>query len=318
MFLLFPSRRCANDALIFRLSTAHFLARLGAVHGRPDATLDPATLHLFESYAWPGNVRELKNAIEHGLIFGKSQALGPTDFPKIIHAASHDAGPSGPLRSLEDLERDAIKATLEATRYKIGRAAEILGISRKTLLEKRKKYHLLEYLIPEVCHPVILRNEGRSEGSQRKMLGNVSHMKLRLLMLGKTRREEARALLDDYTARIRHYADVEVTELRDAGPAALRKLKLDSSATIVLLDAAGKQFTSQQFAKWLGDLRDRGTRELVFLCGDAEGFPADLRAAAKQKISLSTLTMPHEFARVVLAEQIYRAFAILAGHPYPK
>jgi 23S rRNA (pseudouridine1915-N3)-methyltransferase len=143
-------------------------------------------------------------------------------------------------------------------------------------------------------------------------------MKIRLLMLGKTRREEARALLDDYTARIRHYAGVEVTELRDSGPAALRKLKLDSSATIVLLDAAGKQFTSQQFAKWLGDLRDRGTRELVFLCGDAEGFPADLRAAAKQKLSLSTLTMPHEFARVVLAEQIYRAFAILAGHPYPK
>jgi 23S rRNA (pseudouridine1915-N3)-methyltransferase len=143
-------------------------------------------------------------------------------------------------------------------------------------------------------------------------------MKIRLLMLGKTRREEARALLDDYTARIRHYADVEVTELREAGPAALRKLKLDSNATIVLLDAAGKQFTSQQFAKWLGDLRDRGTRELVFLCGDAEGFPADLRAAAKQKISLSTLTMPHEFARVVLAEQIYRAFAILSGHPYPK
>jgi len=143
-------------------------------------------------------------------------------------------------------------------------------------------------------------------------------MKIRLLMLGKTRREEARALLDDYTARIRHYTDVEVTELREASPAALRKLKLDSNATIVLLDAAGKQFTSQQFAKWLGDFRDRGTRELVFLCGDAEGFPADLRAAAKQKISLSTLTMPHEFARVVLAEQIYRAFAILSGHPYPK
>jgi 23S rRNA (pseudouridine1915-N3)-methyltransferase len=143
-------------------------------------------------------------------------------------------------------------------------------------------------------------------------------MKLRLLMLGKTRREEARALLDDYIARIRHYSDIEVTELRDAGPAALRKLKLESSVTIVLLDAAGKQFTSQQFARWLGDLRDRGTRELVFLCGDAEGFPADLRAGAKQKISLSTLTMPHEFARVVLAEQIYRAFAILAGHPYPK
>jgi 23S rRNA (pseudouridine1915-N3)-methyltransferase len=137
-------------------------------------------------------------------------------------------------------------------------------------------------------------------------------------MLGKTRREAARTLIDDYVSRIRRYAEIEISELRDAGPAALRKLKLDSSATVVLLDAAGKQFTSQQFARWLGDLRDRGTREVVFLCGDAEGFPAELRANGRQKISLSTLTMPHEFARVILAEQIYRAFAILAGHPYPK
>ncbi len=137
-------------------------------------------------------------------------------------------------------------------------------------------------------------------------------------MLGKTRREQARSLIDDYVDRIQNYADTEITELRDTRPAALRKLKTDPAATVVLLDAAGKQFTSQQFANWLGDLRDRGTRELVFLCGDAEGFPADLRASAKQKISLSTLTMPHEFARVILAEQIYRAFAILAGHPYPK
>jgi two-component system response regulator AtoC len=132
-------RRADIPALV-----AHFLARLGPVHGHPDATLDPASLHLFESYAWPGNVRELKNAIEHALIFGKSNLLGPNDFPEIIHATPRDAGSIGPLRSLEDLERDAIKATLEATRYKIGRAAEILGISRKTLLEKRKKYHLLE------------------------------------------------------------------------------------------------------------------------------------------------------------------------------
>ena len=137
-------------------------------------------------------------------------------------------------------------------------------------------------------------------------------------MLGKTRRPEIRALVEDYAGRIGRYAEIEIHEIRDGSPAALRKLKLDSAATVVLLDAAGKQFTSQQFARWLGDLRDRGVREVVFLCGDAEGFPDELRAAAKQKISLSTLTMPHEFARVVLAEQIYRAFAILAGHPYPK
>ena len=125
-------------------------------------------------------------------------------------------------------------------------------------------------------------------------------MKIRLVMLGRTRRAEVRALVDDYLARIRHYAEIETTELREATDSALRKLKLEPSATIVLLDAAGKQFTSAEFAHWMGDLRDRGTREIVFLCGDAAGFPESLRRDAKQKLSLSTLTMPHEFARVVL------------------
>jgi len=143
-------------------------------------------------------------------------------------------------------------------------------------------------------------------------------VKIRLLMLGKTRREEICSLLDDYVARIRRYAEVEISELRDSSSSAMRKLKIEPGATVVLLDAAGKQFTSQQFARWLGDLRDRGTRELVFLCGEAEGYPSELREGTRQKISLSSLTMPHEFARVALAEQIYRAFAILAGHPYPK
>ena len=143
-------------------------------------------------------------------------------------------------------------------------------------------------------------------------------MKIRLIMLGKTRREEVRALFDDYLGRIRRYAETEVNELRDGTPAALRKLKMEPGAAVVLLDANGKQFTSQQFAHWIGSVRDGGAREIVFLCGDASGFPDVLHDAAKQKISLSTLTMPHEFARVVLAEQIYRAFAILAGHPYPK
>jgi len=138
-------------------------------------------------------------------------------------------------------------------------------------------------------------------------------------MLGRTRRAEIRTLLDDYLGRIRHYAEVEIMELREAGDsAAARKLKLEPGTTTILLDAAGKQFTSAQFARWLGELRDRGTREIIFLCGAAEGFPETLRRDAKQKLSLSTLTMPHEFARVALAEQIYRAFAILSGHPYPK
>jgi 23S rRNA (pseudouridine1915-N3)-methyltransferase len=143
-------------------------------------------------------------------------------------------------------------------------------------------------------------------------------MKIRLVMLGKTRNASLRTLIDDYVRRTQHYAPVEIVELRDTSAAAIRKLKIDTASAIVLLDAAGKQFTSQQFAGWMGQSRDRGMREMIFLCGDASGFPEEFRAAAKQKISLTTLTMPHEFARVLLAEQIYRAFTILAGHPYPK
>ena len=143
-------------------------------------------------------------------------------------------------------------------------------------------------------------------------------MKIRLVMLGKTRRAELRALLDDYLSRIRHHNDIQALELRDASAAPLRRLQLDPAATVVLLDAAGKQLTSEQFARWLADLRDRGTRELVFLCGAAEGFPEALSRRATAKLSLSTLTLSHELARVVLAEQLYRAFASLSGHPYPK
>jgi DNA-binding NtrC family response regulator len=122
---------------------AHLLARLGRVHGRADAAVDSAAQHLLEAYDWPGNVRELKNAIEHALVFAKEAALRPEDFAQIQLAIGIARGPAGNLRSLEELESDAIKATLEATHYKIGQSAEILGISRKTLLEKRKKYGLV-------------------------------------------------------------------------------------------------------------------------------------------------------------------------------
>lgn len=143
-------------------------------------------------------------------------------------------------------------------------------------------------------------------------------MKIHLVMLGKTRRPEIRALLDDYAERIGRFAEVQLTELREDSAASLRKLALDPAATVVLLDDAGKPQTSAQFARWLGEARDRGAREIVFLCGGAEGFPEALRRRATQKLSLSPLTFSHELARAMLAEQIYRAFAILAGHPYPK
>jgi 23S rRNA (pseudouridine1915-N3)-methyltransferase len=136
-------------------------------------------------------------------------------------------------------------------------------------------------------------------------------------MLGKTRRAEMRAVIDDYVKRIGHHSPIEVTEVRD-GDAAIKKLGADRAATAVLLDALGKNLDSNAFAKWLGELRDRGTRELIFVCGDADGFPAALREHVSHRISLSPMTYSHELARAMLAEQLYRAFAILSGSPYPK
>lgn len=143
-------------------------------------------------------------------------------------------------------------------------------------------------------------------------------MRIRLFLLGKTRRPEIRALLDDYASRIRRSAEIEIVEVREDSAAALRKLDASPGATVVLLDAEGACFDSGQFAAWLGRCRDGGVRELVFLCGAAEGFPEKLARRASKRISLSAMTFPHELARVMLVEQIYRAFAILAGHPYPK
>jgi 23S rRNA (pseudouridine1915-N3)-methyltransferase len=142
-------------------------------------------------------------------------------------------------------------------------------------------------------------------------------VKICLLMLGKTRRAEMRAVIDDYVKRISRYSPIEITNVRD-GVGAIKKLDADRAATVVLLDALGKNFDSNDFAKWLGELRDRGTRELIFVCGDADGFPAALRERVPQKVSLGAMTYSHELARVMLAEQLYRAFAILSGSPYPK
>lgn len=142
-------------------------------------------------------------------------------------------------------------------------------------------------------------------------------MRLRLLMLGKTRRPELRAVFDDYVKRIGRSSPIEINEVRDA-EAALKRLDADRAATAILLDAGGQPQGSEALARWLAEQRDRGTREIVFVCGDANGFPEPLRKRVKEKLSLSPMTYSHELARVMLVEQLYRAFAILSGSPYPK
>jgi DNA-binding NtrC family response regulator len=121
----------------------HFLGALAVLHRKP-ATMkfSESVTRVLPAYAWPGNFRELRNAVERAIVFSKSEEIQPDDFPENIRVAAGQAVLVAGLRSLEDLEREAISRTLEATRYHITQSAGILGISRKTLLEKRKKYGL--------------------------------------------------------------------------------------------------------------------------------------------------------------------------------
>ncbi len=120
----------------------HFVATLAPIHNRPEVKLTEAASRVLAAYSWPGNLRELRNAIERAIVFCKGNELQPDDLPANIRAAAGGAALLVGLRSLEDLEREAITQTLEATRYHITKSAAVLGISRKTLLEKRKKYGL--------------------------------------------------------------------------------------------------------------------------------------------------------------------------------
>lgn len=146
-------------------------------------------------------------------------------------------------------------------------------------------------------------------------------MRLRLVLLGKTRNPHYRALIEDYGARISRFSRIEIVgwKTTDGGPWTVDEARgKQPGAAVVLLDAAGKAMTSEEFARWLARQMNAGRRELVFLLGGAEGFAEETKAKADVLLSLSKMTLPHELARVVLLEQIYRAFALLHDHPYPK
>jgi DNA-binding NtrC family response regulator len=121
----------------------HLLGQLRSVHGRANAQLSDTSRAMLAAYDWPGNIRELRNALERAVVFSRGESLlSPEDFPENIRASAPSAAAGAGLRSLQEIEKDVIAATLEATHYAIGQTSQILGISRKTLLEKRKKYGL--------------------------------------------------------------------------------------------------------------------------------------------------------------------------------
>ena len=136
-------------------------------------------------------------------------------------------------------------------------------------------------------------------------------MRLHLIVRGKIGRSPEGELVDRYLKRIAW--PVKVSELPDTGgniPQAL------SPARDVMLDERGRQLTSGEFASLLGGWRDNGVREARFLIGAADGHGEEARGKADLLIAFGAMTWPHMMARAMLAEQLWRATSILAGHPY--
>jgi len=139
-------------------------------------------------------------------------------------------------------------------------------------------------------------------------------VKLRIAWIGKTKEPAIQTLTDDYLKRLSHYADAQGIALKDES--ALLKLRGRQPSALVLLDSRGKQLSSEEFAQFLGNHQDRNPSPLIFAVGPASGFTAETRQEANLLLSLGKMTLAHELARVVLLEQLYRAFTILKGHPY--
>jgi 23S rRNA (pseudouridine1915-N3)-methyltransferase len=142
-------------------------------------------------------------------------------------------------------------------------------------------------------------------------------VKLRLLSVGKDKGPTAE-LAEEYAGRIRRFADLEVLELRAEGPAREAEALLGKArGEVWALDERGTLLASAELARRLGRLRD-DARPLTLCIGGDEGLDERVRAGARFVWSLSPLTLPHRLARVVVLEQLYRAFEILRGSPYHK
>jgi 23S rRNA (pseudouridine1915-N3)-methyltransferase len=139
-------------------------------------------------------------------------------------------------------------------------------------------------------------------------------MKILIYYVGKPRDPHANGMAEEFVLRTTRYARCE---MREIDPARFDPWAKHPSASKILLDPEGKAMDSPRFAK-LVSKSEQEARDLLFLIGGATGLPAAWKTKEGQMLSLSAMTMPHELARVVLAEQIYRAFTLLRGHPYPK
>ena len=144
-------------------------------------------------------------------------------------------------------------------------------------------------------------------------------MKLTIASIaGRARSEHFDALVAEYVSRTSAYVPAETAVFRTSQAffESLEKQRSRTASALILLDSRGKKFSSEELASWIGRQRDEGRQRIIFAVGPADGWSSEERARAALLLSLGPMTLPHELARVVLSEQVYRAFTILAGHPY--
>lgn len=150
-------------------------------------------------------------------------------------------------------------------------------------------------------------------------------MKFKFLWVGRTRYANWKALQDEYLRRLSHFVKYEITEVKDVPRADSTDIegndllaKINQSSFVVLLDVKGQHLSSHELAAELEKWQNRAHKEIVFLIGGAKGVSPKVAERADFKLSLSFLTFTHEMARVMLIEQLYRAFTINKGFPYQK
>lgn len=153
-------------------------------------------------------------------------------------------------------------------------------------------------------------------------------MRLRLIWTGKTKDARLRELQLDYEKRLSHFARCEIVEIRESASAGTKagidrdsksiSDRLSNGSVTVLLDPEGSNWSSPELAAQIQRWENQGTKEVAFIVGGPHGVSPELAARVQQRWSLTRLTLTHEMARVVLLEQLYRAYTIIHGFPYQK
>lgn len=152
-------------------------------------------------------------------------------------------------------------------------------------------------------------------------------MRIDVIAVGRMKERHWRDAADEYLKRLRPYVTAREVEVADVdlarGEAQAKRVEADAllraipdSAYVVALDAGGKQLSSEGFARWMEARMGEGDSHVAFVVGGSAGLDDAVLGRAKEKLSLGSMTLPHQLARVVLLEQVYRAFRIIRGEPY--